>query len=55
MLPFSFSGTYSSGIYVVYEHEVLKTNIQIEIDPNRARALENVTRIELEVVSECSN
>lgn len=55
MIPSSFSGTYSSGIYVVYENEVLKNTIQIEIDPNRAKALEKVSRIELEVVSECSN
>lgn len=55
MIPSSFSGTYSSGIYVVYENEVLKNTIQIEIDPIRAKALEKVSRIELEVVSECSN
>jgi len=55
MIPSSFSGMYSSGIYVVYENEVLKNTIQIEIDPNRARDLEKVSRIELSVVSECSN
>ena len=55
MIPSSFSGTYSSGIYVVYENEVLKNIVQIEIDPNRAKSLEKVTRIELSVVSDCSN
>jgi hypothetical protein len=55
MIPSYFSGTYSSGIYVVYENEVLKNTIQIEIDPIRARDLEKVSRIELSVVSECSN
>lgn len=55
MLPSSFSGTYSSGIYVVYENEVLKNYIQIEIDPSKAKILENVARIELSVVSDCSN
>jgi hypothetical protein len=55
MIPSSFSGTYSSGIYVVYENEVLKNTIQIEIDPIKAKDLEKVSRIELSVVSECSN
>jgi hypothetical protein len=55
MIPPSFSGTYSSGIYVVYENEMLKNTIQIEIDPIKARTLEKVSRVELAVVSECSN
>jgi hypothetical protein len=51
----SFSGTYSSGIYVVYENEVLKNTLHVEVNPVTARALENVTRIELAIVSTCSN
>jgi len=51
----SFSGTYSAGVYVVYENEVLKTNMQLEVDPMMAKTLANVTRIELSVTPTCSN
>lgn len=54
-VPSSFSGTYSSGIYVVYEREVLKNTLLIEVNPAIAKALENVTRIETTTVSSCSN
>ena len=54
-VPSSFSGTYSSGIYVVYENEVLRNTLHIEVDPSTAKALENVTRIELTTASNCSN
>jgi hypothetical protein len=54
-VPSSFSGTYSSGIYVVYENEVLRNTLHLEVNPATAKALENVTRIELTLVSNCSN
>lgn len=54
-VPSSFSGTYSSGIYVVYENEVLRNTLHIEVNPSTAKALENVTRIELTLASNCSN
>jgi hypothetical protein len=51
----SFSGTYSSGVYVVYENEVLKSTMQLEVDPTIVKTLANVTRIELSVTPTCSN
>jgi len=50
----SFSGTYSTGTYVVDGTQSLKNNIQIEIDPAMTKVLANVTRVDLSVVSNCS-
>lgn len=55
VIPSSFSGSYSYGIYVVNETEVVKSTVQIEVDPVLAQILSNATRIDLSVVSACSN
>jgi hypothetical protein len=55
MVPTTFSGTYSTGTYVVYEFDVLKNTVQIEVDHDMASMLARVTRTDLSIASTCSN
>jgi hypothetical protein len=55
IIPPVFAGSPSHGMYRVYETEVIKSVIQIEVDPSLSNMLASVIRTDLSVVSTCSN